>query len=301
MMSQIGEQVILDHHIIDSQHITDTNMTAGDTLRLVSGRTKGLQNALYRGFRYSKDGKPSNASGKQSWRCRLRSCKGRMYTLHSLLQGISTEHNHDPDLDDCEAKAVLSTIKERVAETRTSNAEIYASATGAISTATHLRLPSELACKKQVQRARRLEDPGTRAPGSLAEIELEPVIHSERDTADPTQHFEMLIKNGKPYRIILGGNLFLPKQTRSGGLSVWRCQQYKTYSKCPSRISTRVDLSEPVSAQYDHNHAPPTASALRKQRLKSTLLNADLLKGFAEISEDVEIRPSERYALILII
>ena len=67
-------------------------------------------------------------------------------------------------------------------------------------------------------------------------------------------------------------------------------------SYCPSLISTRVDPSEPVSAQYDHNHAPPTASALRKQRLKSTLLNADLLKGFAEISEDVEIRPSERKA-----
>ena len=48
--------------------------------------------------------------------------------------------------------------------------------------------------------------------------------------------------------------------------------------------------------QYDYNHAPPTASALRKQRLKSTLLNADLLKGFAEISEDVKIRPSERKA-----
>ena len=92
------------------------------------------------------------------------------------------------------------------------------------------------------------------------------------------------------------GYLFLPKQTRIGGLSVWRCQQYKTSSKCSSRISTRVDPSEPVSAQYDHNHAPPTASALRKQRLKSTLLNADLLKGFAEISEDVEIRPSERKA-----
>ena len=100
------------------------------------------------------------------------------------------------------------------------------------------------------------------------------------------------MKNGKPYRIILGGYLFLPIQTRSGGLSVWRCQQYKTSSKC----SSRVDPFEPVSTQYDHNHAPPTASALRKQRLKSTLLNADLLKGFAEISEDVEIKPSERKA-----
>ena len=116
---------------------------------------------------------------------------------------------------------------------------------------------------------------------------FQPVIHSERDTADPTQQFEMLMKNGKPYRIILGGYLFLLKQTRSGGLSVWRCQQYKTSSKSPSRISTRVDPSEPVSAQYDHNHAPPTASAL---------LNADLLKGFAEISEDVEIRSYQRKA-----
>ena len=66
--------------------------------------------------------------------------------------------------------------------------------------------------------------------------------------------------------------------------------------RCGDVNSTRVDPSEPVSVQDDHNHAPPTASALIKQRLKSTLLNADLLKGFAEISEDVEIRPSERKA-----
>ena len=114
-------------------------------------------------------------------------------------------------------------------------------------------------------------------------------LDGRTEPRDAYEEREALLNNPRGY-------LFLPKQTRSCGLSVWTFQQYKTSSKCPSRISTRVDLSEPVSAQYDHNHAPPTASALRKQRLKSTLLNADLLKGFAEISEDVEIRPFERKA-----
>ena len=41
------------------------------------------------------------------------------------------------------------------------------------------------------------------------------LLHIQRWTPlIPTQHFEMLIKIGKPYRIILGGYLFLPKQTR---------------------------------------------------------------------------------------
>ena len=59
-----------------------------DSFRIVRGRTKNSENCLYRGYRYSKDGKPSSRTGKQAWRCVLRSnggCKGRLHSLDGTL------------------------------------------------------------------------------------------------------------------------------------------------------------------------------------------------------------------------
>jgi hypothetical protein len=60
---------------------------------------------------YGRDTKPT-ATNKQSWRCVLRNCIGRMKTVDGNLLSCTQEHNHSPDLADCEAKTVLSTIKE---------------------------------------------------------------------------------------------------------------------------------------------------------------------------------------------
>ena len=63
------------------QHII-TNMAAiitEDKLVIIQGRTKTSRNALYGGYRYSKDGIPLH-SGYQSWRCIDREgCIGRIH------------------------------------------------------------------------------------------------------------------------------------------------------------------------------------------------------------------------------
>ena len=94
------------------------NGATDDTFRIVRGRTKNSQNSLYRGYRYSKDGKSSNVSGKQAWRCILRTCKGRLNSLDNKLVEVTCNHNHEPDLHDCEVRATLSHIKNLAETTR---------------------------------------------------------------------------------------------------------------------------------------------------------------------------------------
>ena len=146
-------------------------MNTSDSIQFIQGRTENSINAVYLGYRYSRDGKPTSTH-KQAWRCVLRTCKGRMHTVDGNLLSCTQEHNHSGDLADCEAKATLSSIKEIAASTRTPNHIIYAQTTGSLSQATRLRLPSAVACKKAAQRSRRKADPLPKAPGSLSEIEL---------------------------------------------------------------------------------------------------------------------------------
>ena len=126
-----------------------------DTLRIVRGRTATSQNALLDGFRYSKDSKPSTVTGKQAWRCIVRSCKGRLHTLDGTLVAVTHEHNHGSDLADCEVRATLSAMKDLATSSSTANHLIYSQTTGNISRSIRLKLPSAAACKKQAQRARR--------------------------------------------------------------------------------------------------------------------------------------------------
>ena len=93
-----------------------------DSFRIVRGRTKNSENCLYRGYRYSKDGKPSSRTGKQAWRCVLRSnggCKGRLHSLDGKFVSVAEGgHNHEHDLTDCEVKATLSKIKDLATSSR---------------------------------------------------------------------------------------------------------------------------------------------------------------------------------------
>ena len=145
-----------------------------DTVQLVRGRTANSLNALHRGYRYSKDGKPT-LCGKQAWRCHRKNdkCPGRLYTVNGELHSVTRPHIHDPDIGDCEAREALSTVKNLAASTPSSNHRIYCTATGALSDAGRLRLPNRAAVKKQAQRARRAENPRPRAPASLAELLLQ--------------------------------------------------------------------------------------------------------------------------------
>jgi hypothetical protein len=68
-------------------------------LQLTRGRTKNSVNAIYQGFRYNRGAKPTNS---QLWQSVLRNCKGRMVTVDG-----TQEHNHSPDLADCEEKTII--------------------------------------------------------------------------------------------------------------------------------------------------------------------------------------------------
>ena len=109
-----------------------------DSEQFIQGRTKNSICAIYQGYRYTRDGKLTLAN-KQRWRCVLKTCKGRIYTVDEELPTSSCTttqpHDHDSDLADCNAKATVSSIKQFSATTRTPNDLIYAQATGSLSQA----------------------------------------------------------------------------------------------------------------------------------------------------------------------
>ena len=115
-----------------------------NSLRIIRGRTANSLNSLHRGFWYSRDAKPSTVTGKQAWRCVLRTCKGRLHTLDEALVSVSHEHNHGSDLPECEVQSTLSAMKDMATTSRTANHchLIYAQTTGALTQSTRCRMPS---------------------------------------------------------------------------------------------------------------------------------------------------------------
>ena len=53
--------------------------------------------------------------------CWFTDLERKMHTVDGNLLSCTQEHNHGPNLMDCEAKATLSSIKEIAASTRTPN------------------------------------------------------------------------------------------------------------------------------------------------------------------------------------
>ena len=59
-------------------------------------------------------------------------CKGRLHMISEQLVEVRNQHNHGPNLADCEVRETLSTIKDVATSTRTTNHLIYCSITGNI-------------------------------------------------------------------------------------------------------------------------------------------------------------------------
>ena len=131
-------------------------MFDNDAVKIVRGRTATSQNLLHCGFRYSADGKLT-LDGRQAWRCvkRKEKCCGRLYTLNGTLVTVTKSHNHDADISDCEVKEILSQVHDLAASSMTINHSDYCFITGSLSKDARVRLPSEQALKKKLQRARR--------------------------------------------------------------------------------------------------------------------------------------------------
>ena len=48
-------------------------------------------------------------------------CKGRLHTINEQLVEVRNQHNHGPDLADCEVRATLQTMKDVTISTTTSH------------------------------------------------------------------------------------------------------------------------------------------------------------------------------------
>ena len=151
-----------------------TMATPSNELQFVRGKNANSIHAIYRGYRYRKDGNKLLASGYQNQRCVIGGCKGRIHTLDNTHVLVRHDHNHEPDITDCEAKIALSNSKDVAVTTRTDPAVIIADCTDKLSLAVRMKLPSHAACKKQIQVVRAREFDRPRAPKNVQEIQILP-------------------------------------------------------------------------------------------------------------------------------
>ena len=155
-----------------SQQITMATMS--NELQFVRGKNANSIHAIYRGYRYRKDGNKLLASGYQNHRCVISGCKGLIHTLDNTDVLVRHEHNHEPDISECEAKIALSHSKDMAVNTRTDPAVIIADCTDKLSLSVRMKLPSHAACKKQIQVVRAREFDRPRAPKTVQEIQIVP-------------------------------------------------------------------------------------------------------------------------------
>ena len=77
----------------------------------IRGRTAGTINLVLQGFRYAKDGKPTQ-DGRQAWRCVLRKykCPGRIYTTGDFVCDTPKPQIHPADFTSCEVNYTMYTM-----------------------------------------------------------------------------------------------------------------------------------------------------------------------------------------------
>ena len=140
------------------------------SVTFIQGRTKGSRNAIYGGYRYTKDGDLTN--GCTSWRCVIRGCKGRLHTRGDNVVAIKGEHIHEPNVEECNVKIITNEMKQQARDTRTAPAEIIAKTQGKYPKSTRAHMPPKSAMTKMIHHERHQADSRPRAPSSLSDISL---------------------------------------------------------------------------------------------------------------------------------
>lgn len=81
---------------------------------------------IYDNFIYNKDTTSSN-NGTTRWRCRVRSCKGAIFTnANNELSGVAIDHNHQQSAITAEKIRIINGIKKRAIETTERSHDILA-------------------------------------------------------------------------------------------------------------------------------------------------------------------------------
>ena len=94
-------------------------------------RTKASCNAVYRGYQYGSVTQMKN--GYHSWCCIVKKCKGRIHTFNDTHVKVVRDHDHEPDISQCDAKQAMSRAKELAVSTRTKPTVIVADTTATLS------------------------------------------------------------------------------------------------------------------------------------------------------------------------
>ena len=164
--------------------MAENTCVSASELRFCRGRTKESRNAVYRGYQYGSVMQLKN--GYQSWCCIVKKCKGRIHTFSDTNVKIVREHDHEPDISQCDAKQAMSRAKELAVSTRTKPTVIVADTTATLSIAARAKLPKPENRKKQLHYVRKQADARPAEPSSIEDIKITIQDYHKRWPADAT-------------------------------------------------------------------------------------------------------------------
>ena len=144
----------------------------------IRGARGNSRQLLYYGHRYTKSGSNGDTQylrcvhHKRHARINPLPCRSILHYSNGEVVRQPSLHNHHSEDEKNTVKSVLSTIKTASSSSRVAPSLVVANATGGLSAAERLMLPSDRAMKKVSQRAYQREHPNQRAPPTLSDLVL---------------------------------------------------------------------------------------------------------------------------------
>ena len=207
------------------------NTYTASELRFCRGRTKESRNVVYRGYQYGSVMQLKN--GDQSWCCIVKKCKGRIHTSDTHVN-IVREHDHEPDISQCDAKQAMSRAKELAVSTRTKPTVIVADTTATLSIAARAKLPNPENRKKQLHYVRKQADARPAEPNGIEDIRI-----TQQDCITKDGQPMLLHDNNNPFnRLIMFG-------TQTCLKILEKCKSWYidgTFEKCPKHFYQLVTI-----------------------------------------------------------
>ena len=122
--------------------------------------TRGKNQILLHGFAYRKEG--DLVHGNESWRCTVRSCKGRIHVMPN--------RNVNPSLS--EAKSRAAQLRQRAATSNDAPRRIILETETNLSAAAVAMMPKYRSLQRTVERKRKLAGEPIAAPQTVADIDI---------------------------------------------------------------------------------------------------------------------------------
>ena len=137
---------------------------------------KGAKSCIFKDFSYNLH---RVGDGKIIWRCRDRKCHGRIHTVDNDVIHES-DHSHPPSKLAVISFEAQAAIKKRALDSHDQPRQIYQDATSALPIQVSSKLPSYNAIQRKVERVRKAAGTDLKTPASLAEIQTDRYLRSNR-------------------------------------------------------------------------------------------------------------------------